>query len=445
MSRAFAETRYPQLISLSTIFLPAGDLTKEQVRGYEEEQGVVFFDVGGQHTGRDHHGGQEKISAARIVAREVGLDQQPFVGLLRFIDGNDQKGTNFRFSIQNNGGTLPANDLVINNIIRGASNVRFSPFDPNVSLQEQGKSYQRLTGLCRLIIKRVGSADKGASFSNEAKTLLQHSLTKAIVSSLELEPGQPGYLDNFESTLNFINRLNARKWNESGYRCQEDPSFSDLIKMMSAPSLKLIILSGDNSRINEPETIWLAESLTLLGIAQQLIVENQISQSLKPAILTDCWLNLIAYQADWLKALGDLRNGGIKYASKIKGWEVAAIESDSSRIGPASRHTCTENPYRRDVTIVRRPSSGHVQITCRPQVHLVPRLKQAIVELRKKEAAIRRLNILPAEMEAENTLVANWYIPDFGAGLNGSLTNPIVDPTRLKLGDIYQTVCNALW
>lgn len=441
MSRALAETRYPRLISLPTIFLPAGDLTKDQVRSHEE-QGTVFLDVGGPNTGRDHHSSGKRISAARIIANEVGLNHREFAGLLDFIDGNDQQGANFRYFIKNGGGTLPANDLVINCLIRGASHVRYNPLNPKVSLQEQGESYRRLARLCRLIINRVGSADQGASFSSEARILLQHSLTRAIAKSLDLV--QPNGFDGFENTLDFLNRLNGRKWEDRGYRCQEDPNFNAFIKMMGVTPLKLIIQSGNKGRINDPKTLWLAESLTLLGIAQQLIVENQIPQRVKLVILRDCWLNLFAYQTDWLKALGDLKNGGIKYASEIKGWQVVAIESDCSRIGQASRHVCAENPVKHNVIIVRR-SNGQVQITCQPQLHLVPKVKQAIVNLRKKEAAIRGLDIPAEELAAEEELVAGWYIPHFGGGLNGSLTNPTVESTRLDLKTIYQTVCLALW
>ena len=98
----------------------------------------------------------------------------------------------------------------------------------------------------------------------------------------------------------------------------------------------------------------------------------------------------------------------------------------------------------RDVVIAKRPN-GHVQITCTPQQHLVPKIKQAIVCLRKKEATLLGLELSPEESAAEEQLVANWYIPHFGGGLNGSLTNPKVEPTRQTLKEIYQTVCNALW
>ena len=439
---AMAGTRYRHIPMLPAIFLPAGDLSLEEVKRHESA-GTVFFDVGGELAGRDHHGGKEKISATRLVAREIGLTDVRLRSLLDFVDANDQSGKNFRFQIANGSEVHEAGDLLVNSIIRGASNVRFSPFKQTITNEQRVKSFQRLVRLATLVIHRLGMADRGASFSHDARVLLQHSLVQAIARTLELP--EPQRFDNFQSLLRYIDRLHVRKYGEEArdYSCREDLMFSPYIQMMSVEPLKLIILDGNKQPVTNPDDRWLAESLTLFGISQQLVVEEKIPLPIKLAILKDCWLNLFAYQADWLLALSDLANGGVQYNQEVKGWRVMAIASDCARIGPASRHKCQQNPFKASVTIAIRPS-GHVQITCVPQRHLVAKIKAAGVELRRAEAAKRGLTVTSAELQLEEKLSVFWYTAPFGGLFNGSLTQPLVEPTKLSLSEIFQIVCQAL-
>lgn len=447
MTSALVAYRYPKLYRCPLIFIPAGTLSSQEVEKYERK-GIALFDVGGFLTGYDHHGSGKEVSSCRLVARSIGLANKRLEPLLAYIDENDRQGVNYRLKIVKNGREVAADDFLLTSIIRASSQVRYNPFKEDVTHQERVAAFWRLVRLARIVINRVANTDNSrATLSKVAGDLLQLSLCQAIAKQLGVP--QPKFIDGFNNTLNFINRTAARQFDEQdeeqGYKCQEDPVFKDLIELMEKfpPELH----SYENGKlIKDDSTKRFVINLTILGIAQELVGDALVKPWEKLIILKDGWLSLIARKSDWLLAVSHLKNSGVLKRQDVRGWHVVSVESNCSQIGPASRLLDPErevNPQKAAVTIAKR-STGHVQITCRPQTGLKRKIKKAGILLREAEVRKQGMEIPREQLLSEGNLVANWYIAESGAVLNGSLTNPLIEPTSLTLEEIHQIVCLAL-
>lgn len=431
--------RYPHLQNRFVKFLPAGVYSRYQLKQLEK-QGLALIDVGGEQTGRDHHGAKKtKEAAIEMVAKELGLFGDPRLQpLINYVAGNDKDGTNYRLL---NGAA--ADDLLFNNVIRASSQVRFNPMKEKISLEDRQQEFWRLVEIAELIISRFLRGENDAVSEADAVKLIQHSFFMAVAKSLSVS--QPRYFSGFLKTAEFINR-HANLDNDDDvdrFDFLLQPAFAHHCKLLENLTSQNITVKQDGKNIGSLADNPLVENLSLIGVAKELLADEMPYEH-KLAILRNVWLSLIDKQADWLKAMGEMRNGAVKIRRDVRGWQVVMVESDCSQIMQATRYQ-QKNYHQQvaDVSIAIR-STGHVQVTCSKDMKLRAKMINAGILLRQMEVLKGEFTTPPKDLCVINTLKARWYVADFGGLFNGSLTNPEVVPTQLTPEEIFIIVCEAI-
>ena len=414
----------------NVILVPSGQLPKE----YQHPEDWIIIDVGGASISPfDHHGQSgEKISSMELVARHFGLDKEIWLRpLLDWLNRQDQHGIN----IQSKVGAFSAEDLLITSVIRGANNIRYSPF--KVTMAEQLKSFRRLILLAQFMLRHFQRIEvNGFTPSAEAIRLLQYSLAQAIAQDSQLLMPE---LEEFVSLADCINQLN-RQMNdgeESGeaFDFFTQPGSMDCLRLVASPDLLV--------KEQYPGDRELAYNISLLAIAQELERDKNLPGPLKVKILADAWKSILAIKSDWLLSKNEVKNGGVLRHQAGK-WLVAMVKSDCYGAAKALRSCCDANPKKADVQIIVS-STGHIRITCnnRDKI-LIQRMPEAACLIRREEAKARKTNLSTARLRAVNELVLDWHLTEFGQVSNGTLTNPSVKRTGLLSERIFQLVCQAL-
>jgi hypothetical protein len=416
------------------ILVPSGPLPKE----YQHPEDWIIIDVGGASVSPfDHHGlDGDKVSSMELMARHLGWDQKPWLRpLLDWLNRQDQQGINLRIQGKNGAQEFSAEDLLITAVMRGASNIRWSPF--KVSMAEQIMSFRQLILLAQFMIRHFQRVEgNGFTPSAEATRLLQYSLAQAIAQDSHLLMPE---LEEFVSLADCINQLN-RQMNdgeESGeaFDFFTQPGSMDCLRLVASPDLLV--------KEQYPGDRELARNISLIGIAQELERDRNLPGPRKVKILADAWQSILAIKADWLLAKNEVKNGKV-VRHQIGKRLVAMVRSDCYASSKALRNCCNGNPQKADVQIIIF-STGHVRITCNNRdSELQRKMPKVAYLIRREEAKARKTNLPTARLRAVNELVLDWHLTDFGGLFNGTLTNPVVEPTKLTPERIFQLVCEGL-
>jgi len=443
MAVALLGIHYPNLLEGSICFVPSGIFDSKR---WSEviAAGMIPVDVGGTSQDWphfDHHGDvSAKGSATRLVAKHLAWENEDWIQpLLKWVDSQDRAGTNFRLAVPAAGGRyIPADHFLFTDIIRGSSNVRFSPFNSKVTMESRAKAFCRLVAMAQLIIRQfrwVGKPTKYES-SQEAQQLVKQGLLMALAKDLELD--QPFELRPGADFRSELGRLSELAYDGDRLELAKTLAVAKLVNTIRSP-INLSVRAGKNGLESQP----LALNFTLLAIAEQALQMDSFSHSYKMELIREAWLNNLAMAADFLEALNSFRKlEAMKDQREVPG--VGLVEWSDDGCYHARRVSGFNRPGQSPaVSLIRNPT-GHWQIF----INLQNGAKPVIVE-RMQEVAIALQQAEPGGQAdgpfgGPGRLINGWYFSEFGGLFNGTLTNPFVPASQIPPENVFEIVCQNL-